>query len=385
MPKVIQPNFPAGASEAFKPKHREIFEILLREISTGRFRTGDRMPTEAELSKTFSASRTTIARAMRELKGQGLLDRQRGGGTRIARRENTRRIALFALGARSISDLNIFTTRLHAHLAEISSEHGDDLRLQFTGRADDASGSPVEQMMAAVDDLVDKGVNGVLLKPCDFPDNADLNLMVANKIRSVNLPVVLVGRDLAPFPDRSGLPVVNFDNRRAGYLVSEHLIQQGGQRILFVQSGPVSVEAAERQRGFLDAIHAQGLAMQGSPICRINLENPADCQSLLRTRTPDGIVCQTDRDAAIVARYVSQVGMRIGQDLLLAGFEDQPIADALPVPLTTVRFAIEPFAQVCCERLYNQMEPQPAADLGVTVIDVELVIRASTGLKAVLP
>src|SRR5882757_1285959 len=81
----------AGASR--KPRHREVFESLLSEIASGRLQPGDRLPTEAELAKTFSASRSTIARAMRDLKGRGLLNRQRGGGTHIARAEG-KRVAL---------------------------------------------------------------------------------------------------------------------------------------------------------------------------------------------------------------------------------------------------------------------------------------------------
>src|SRR6266576_6647881 len=83
-----------------KPRHREVFETLLREISSGRFQPGDRLPTEAELAKSFSASRSTIARAMRDLKGRGLLHRMRGGGTHIARQDG-KRIALFTPFAQS--------------------------------------------------------------------------------------------------------------------------------------------------------------------------------------------------------------------------------------------------------------------------------------------
>src|SRR5258707_6281423 len=91
----------ATTTESRKPRHREVFETLLGEIASGRFRPGDRLPTEAELAKTFAASRTTIARAMRDLKGRGLLNRQRGGGTHVAMQRSSpishgNRIALFA-------------------------------------------------------------------------------------------------------------------------------------------------------------------------------------------------------------------------------------------------------------------------------------------------
>jgi hypothetical protein len=51
----------------------------------------------------------------------------------------------------------------------------------------------------------------------------------------------------------------------------------------------------------------------------------------------------------------------------------------LPVPLTTIRFPIEPFALVCYERLLKQMKNPSVPDPGLTLIDSQLIVRASTG------
>jgi DNA-binding LacI/PurR family transcriptional regulator len=51
----------------------------------------------------------------------------------------------------------------------------------------------------------------------------------------------------------------------------------------------------------------------------------------------------------------------------------------LPVPLTTIRFPADPFAQVCYERLLAQIGDPSVPLPGQTLIDVELVVRGSTG------
>jgi DNA-binding LacI/PurR family transcriptional regulator len=84
-----------------------------------------------------------------------------------------------------------------------------------------------------------------------------------------------------------------------------------------------------------------------------------------------------DHYAALVGRHLMGMGLTIGKDILLAGFDDDPLAGLLPVPLTTIRFVAEPFAKLCYERLMSQMadpEPLPA----VTMVDVELIVREST-------
>src|SRR5258707_10108219 len=112
----------ATTTESRKPRHREVFETLLGEIASGRFQPGDRLPPEAELAKTFSASRTTIARAMRDLKGRGLLNRQRGGGTHVAMQRSTPseargiRIALFAPFANPGPNLGFIGGQIQTHL-----------------------------------------------------------------------------------------------------------------------------------------------------------------------------------------------------------------------------------------------------------------------------
>src|SRR5688572_9122991 len=94
----------SGTAEARIPRHRLVFETLLGDIASGRFQPGDKLPTEAELARTFSASRSTVARAMRDLKSRGLLNRQRGAGTQVARKQSTQ-IALFTPWAQSAAAL----------------------------------------------------------------------------------------------------------------------------------------------------------------------------------------------------------------------------------------------------------------------------------------
>ena len=53
--------------DAGLPKHKQVFDNLLREIQSGRYQAGDRLPSEAELGKVFDASRITIAKAVNEL------------------------------------------------------------------------------------------------------------------------------------------------------------------------------------------------------------------------------------------------------------------------------------------------------------------------------
>ena len=62
-------------------KYLEVYTALRRDLQSGRWKHGDRMPTEAELVETFGVSRITVARAMRDLQAAGLVKRRAGSGT----------------------------------------------------------------------------------------------------------------------------------------------------------------------------------------------------------------------------------------------------------------------------------------------------------------
>ncbi|MBD2843995.1 GntR family transcriptional regulator [Paenibacillus sp. IB182496] len=64
-----------------------IKEQLLKQIQTGVYEVGQRLPTEAELGELFNASRTTIRMALSELETEGLVERLQGKGTFIKRKE----------------------------------------------------------------------------------------------------------------------------------------------------------------------------------------------------------------------------------------------------------------------------------------------------------
>jgi GntR family transcriptional regulator of arabinose operon len=364
--------------DARKPRHREVFETLLGEIASGRFQPGDRFPTEAELAKTFSASRSTIARAMRDLKGRGLLNRQRGGGTHITKPQDAKRIALFTPWAPTPGKLGYIGGQIHTHLSDLASQKTDHLRLQLVK----PEGELLDQLVSATKVLIEQGVSGVFYYPMELPrETTHYNKVVVDRLRAAGVAVVCVDRDIVAFPDRSDVPLVTYDNRRGGYLVTEHIVRQGAKRVVFIGSPYVSSAASDRLRGYVDALEGNGLHFDRTMVRLANLEDldAAYCRRLMEEARPDAIVCKMDHYAAIVGRHLVNMGIQIGRDVLLAGFDDEPFAEMLPVPLTTIRFPADPFAQVSYDRMTTQMANPAVPVPGQTLIDVELIVRGSTG------
>jgi GntR family uxuAB operon transcriptional repressor len=57
---------------------------LLDQLSGGRWRSGERLPTERELAETYGVSRTTVRKALLDLKQQGWIEQTVGSGTFVS-------------------------------------------------------------------------------------------------------------------------------------------------------------------------------------------------------------------------------------------------------------------------------------------------------------
>lgn len=66
--------------------HEEIVTKVKQMIEQGRLKSGDRLPTERELSEAFKVSRPSVREALRALESQGFLVSRQGDGTYVSKK-----------------------------------------------------------------------------------------------------------------------------------------------------------------------------------------------------------------------------------------------------------------------------------------------------------
>lgn len=77
MSELINPN-------SVIPMYKQISNILNDKISSGEWKPGDKLPSEASLTKEYGVSRITTRAALSELVDEGVLARSQGKGTFVA-------------------------------------------------------------------------------------------------------------------------------------------------------------------------------------------------------------------------------------------------------------------------------------------------------------
>lgn len=380
----VGPSVGNGATTHDQPMYRQIFESLRTKIWQGVFTPGIKLPTEAELMQQFGVSRTTVSRAMRDLEQSGLVSRCRGSGTyvkELAKKDEVVRLSFLVPWVESDERLPYVEGLIYQRIARLASEGGSSISLHCF----DANSSDVRSgMLNAANKVIEDNVHGVLFYPAELPkEKIGINREIVDKLTRAGIQVVLVDRDITPYPERSEFLRIGYDNRRSGILLTNHLLAQGCRRIAFIGIPEDSTAVTDRMLGYHEAHQQHGLQVDPALI-RVAHEDELDmefCRRLLDEARPDAIIAKMDRYAALIGRQLNLLGLQIGTDIKLAGFDDDPISELLAMPLTTIRLPVEPFANAAYQAILQRVQEADLLQQQV-IIDTELIVRASTNPNA---
>ena len=211
---------------------------------------------------------------------------------------------------------------------ELAWEQGKLLMLLNVKSGDDSFEKAVKQ-------LLEYRAEGVIYatmyhKPVSLPK--DLH----------DMPVVLVN---CFSPTQQAASVVP-DDYRAGFELTNQMIEKGYRRIALLNLNKRIIAAGERQRGYLDALTMAGLSVDDVYIRNAVIEEHGEeldktlevlDELMALPEPPDAIVCGKDQLAMEVYFYLAERGMKVGKDIAVGSFDNMnPIAWTLRPGLSTM-------------------------------------------------
>ncbi len=354
------------------PKYQKIFDTLRQEILAGRYQTGQKLPSEADLVKQFGASRITIGRAVRDLQEQGLIERRAGSGTYVRQVKSSG--LTFGLLIPNLGQTDIFEPICQG-MADVSrnSQHA----LLWSTIPDDASRS--EQAWQICQQYIDRRVSGVFFAPLEFTaEDGPVNRRIAAALEKARIPIVLLDRCYLPYPQRSRHDLVGINNRRAGYQVTEHLLQLGSRRIAFVAYPNSATTIEARISGYREALYLHGVAINPGLIQRMNVENQKEIQAFMERERPEAFVCANDHTAGNLMHALLALGYRIPDQVRIVGIDDVGYASMLPVALTTVHQPCREIGMVAMNIMLDRLA-HPELPTRDTLLAAKLIVRDSCG------
>jgi GntR family transcriptional regulator, arabinose operon transcriptional repressor len=361
------------------PKYRKVYEDLLSAISTGAFQPGDRLPSEAELGKHYSTSRITVAKAVNELQQKGLVSRRAGSGTRVlAPALSGGRV--FGLLIPDLGRTEIFEPICHGMMqSPLSKPHS-----LLWGHSMGEAAQQEKEAEHLCHQYVTQKVSGVFFAPLEFTPAKDaVNNRIVAAFDRAGIQVVLLDRCYAPYPMRSKYDLVGIDNRRAGFLITQHLLRHDVKRVAFMARPLSASTVMARIAGYREALIAYGRPFGQDLVCRGDPDDPDFLRKMLKDK-PDAIVCANDFTAARAMAALTKMGIRVPEEMRIVGIDDVKYASLLPVPLTTQHQNCADIGATAMATMLQRFEKPdlPTRDI---LLQTHTVVRSSCGVHLSRP
>lgn len=216
---------------------------------------------------------------------------------------------------------------------------------------------------SGAEDLLARGVDGIIWCPATETDSL--------AERKNEVPIVVIDR---PLPDYD---VVAADSYGGAQQLADHLLTQGHRAVGLV-TGPLSLSSARLRRdGFVDRFSGTGVIAWAA-------ENPfsidlaESVRAALRDNTASAIVCGNDLIALGVIRVLYEQGIRVPDDVSVAGFDDISWAGFATPDLTTVRQPFAALGHQAIELLVRRIKGDTAPRIRLSL---EMSVSARRSLK----
>jgi len=313
-----------------KPLYQVIIENITASIESGIYRPNGKLPSEADLMKSFNTSRITVTRALKELEIRGIIYRRKGKGSFAAPRRST--------GSKIVSLVlphkEGFFSGGQQYVRSISAACRKKGYLCSVHYSEQSS----RKERAILEEIRRHEVSGVILYPI-----GSRNIDEISRLSLDGFPILLLDRSL----DELDLPVVSSENLEGARKAVAYILDKGHERVAFI--GVLDAEsAALRYRGYCRALTEAGLPIEPQLIHTRFTGVEDDNQAVLNSRGADAILrnmkenavsacfCVNDLCAFRIADAAKRAGVDVPRGLSIVGFDHMSYLSELGLNLTTV-------------------------------------------------
>ncbi len=336
-----------------QPKYERLKSYLMAEVTSGRLKPGDALPSEQQLTETLKVARNTVRQAMGELARDGFVRRVPGRGTFVDEQ---------------IDDQNVKTDDRDVNLdaqADNRSRQGLEVFAMVTPETksafypslldgfENATSRLHHQMMIGnsrndldvqariVLQLLDKGVAGIAMVPVDGQPTPSYQI---RQLQQRGIPVVFCHRSV----EGIDAPMQSIPFYDIGRKAGEALIRQGHRRVaMCTYDMNLSRQVHPMGKGLQDSIRAGGGQLPDELYCRLPFSSTelgqhedetfeALARLCRRPDRPTAIMCSFDNLAELLYLQLGRLGLRIPEDISLVGFGGTERRGAVLRQLTSV-------------------------------------------------
>jgi LacI family transcriptional regulator len=235
-----------------------------------------------------------------------------------------------------------------------------------------------KQEISCISTLFNSRVDGILISLAFDTKNLDH----FNKLFNKDIPIVFFDR----VADCQGCMSVIIDNYKAGYEATTHLIEQGRKKIIHLGGNILRNVYSERFRGYKQALHDNDIDFNQKLVFISDLtgQSGRDIMKkvLKQNLKPDGIFASNDTSAVATMVEMQEAGIKIPDDIAVAGFNNEPISQVIRPNLTTVDYPAKEIGEIAATALIEKLNNSQSANYSTIVLKHSLIIRQSSLRKS---
>jgi DNA-binding LacI/PurR family transcriptional regulator len=308
------------------------------------------------LNNRTGYSEDTRARVLRAIEE---LDYQPHRAARSLRSQRTMQLGYHMPGDQLAAD-NAFVLGFIQALVRGAADRGHHI-LVFTEQDDELEVFRELVAIRAVDGFILSGSRG------DDPR--------ARYLHEAGVPFAMFGR-VAPHLPQTWVDV---DSVAAVSSAVDYLVERGHESLAFMGYAGPNYWDIDRLEGFRKGLADHGLRVSERSIVQVgNLEEAhAGALRLLRAkRRPGAIVTGSDVLAAVAVNAAKSLGLRVGQDVAVTGFDGGFVQQMTEPVLTSVRIPVDRVAEELIGRCLREIDEGPTDAPGL-LIPTEIAVGGS--------
>lgn len=193
------------------------------------------------------------------------------------------------------------------------------------------------------------------------------------------LPLVVIDAPDAP----EEIPAVNLDVAQGARLMAAHFADQGHRTVAYLDASTGTATLTLRRKAFLAAATAHGIEVPETAVASSTIDVGSAAAQFTRhwpqwqAAGVTAVACATDTHAYGVIQEARVAGLRIPEDLAIAGFDDLPYSATMSPGLTSVHLDAETVGMRAATQLRQLMAGEELDTVHV-LTESWLVVRGST-------
>lgn len=332
-----------------------------------------RSVTIKDIAKTLGVSISTVSRALRDTYDVNPETREKvlSLASQLNYKPNLNATGLSAQRTYNIGIILPFITNYYfstviTGIQHIAYNEGYNIILHLTNDSRDRE-------LEIIENLSLSSLDGLLVSISSDSDSCEHFQEVINE----GIPVVFFDR----VANKINTSKVMQDDYNGAFEAVEHLIKNGYKKIAHIAGPKGLIFTENRLKGYIAALEKHKLPIKDEWIIHSGFSQECgetDLIKLLQCKdVPDAVFAVNDRKAIGAMLSLKKENIKIGKEIGVVGFTNDPLCSIISPSLTTISEPAFEIGQKSCELLLNHIAKDNFSPQEI-ILPGELIIREST-------